>query len=194
MKVVIWDVDDVLNDLMGEWLKRSWRKMNPNCSLEYPMLTRNPPHELLGVPKGQYLDSLDAFRQNHFMDLKPLPEMQDWFHSYGHKARHIAVTSVPLKASHLSASWVFSHFGRWIRSFHVVPSPRPGDLSETGNPTKAEFIYAFSKADLVVEDNPETITSLRQKGINTLTVPRPWNRSAETVGDTLAKLSHFIAK
>jgi hypothetical protein len=192
MKVIMWDVDDVLNDLMGEWFRSSWQKTHPECPMEYSLITSNPPHELLGVPKEEYLESLDAFRQNNFKDLKPLPEMLDWFSLHGHKARHIVVTSVPLKSAHCSAEWVFTHFGRWIRSFNIVPSPRPGDAPETGSTTKAEYISAFDRIDIVVEDSPETLRSMEDLGIQTVTVPRPWNQSFGVTTDALAQLDSLI--
>lgn len=192
MKVIMWDVDDVLNDLMGEWFRSSWQKTHPECPLEYSMITRNPPHELLGVPREEYLSSLDVFRQNCFKNLKPIPEMQEWFSLHGHKAQHIVVTSVPLKAAHCSAEWVFTHFGRWIRSFNIVPSPRAGDATETGATTKAEFIRSFSKIDIVMEDSPETLRSMEKLGIKTVTVPRPWNQSSGVTSDALALLSSLI--
>jgi hypothetical protein len=192
MKVIMWDVDDVLNDLMGEWFMSSWMKTHPDCSLDYSMITRNPPHELFGVPKEEYLESLDAFRQNHFKDLKPLPDMQEWFSLHGHMARHIVVTSVPLKSAHCSAEWVFTHFGRWIRSFNIVPSFRPGDALETGATSKAEYIRSFSKIDIVVEDSPETLRSMEELGIRTVTIPRPWNQSFGVTADALAQLNSLI--
>ena len=192
MKVIVWDVDDVLNDLMGEWLRLCWKRENPQCSLEYSMITSNPPHELLGVAKEIYLKSLDAFRQRHFKNLQPLPEMLEWFGLHGNRAHHIALTSVPIKAAHYSAEWVFSHFGKWIRSFNIVPSPRPEDPPEIGSSSKADYICSFSRADIVVEDNPDTLTSMKNLGIRTVPMPRPWNRFPGVPADALAQLNSLI--
>ena len=188
----MWDVDDVLNDLMGEWFRMSWLKNHPECSLDYSMIIHNPPHELLGVSKVEYLNSLDAFRHNHFKDLNPLPEMLEWFSNNGSKAHHIVVTSVPLKAAHLSAEWVFKHFGRWIRSFNIVPSPRPGEAPEKEITTKAEYIRSFSKIDIVVEDSHETLRSMEEIGINTVAIPRPWNEFCGVTSDALTQLNSLI--
>lgn len=188
----MWDVDDVLNDLMWEWFTSSWRITHPECCLEYSMITRNPPHELLGVPKNEYLDSLDAFRNNSFRALKPIPEMLEWFRLNGRKAEHIVVTSVPVSAAHHSAEWVFAHFGEWIRSFNVVPSTRLGDIPDHGPKTKAEFIRTFSKVDIVVEDNPETICSMQQLGISTITIPRPWNEYKATLPEAMEGLTTLL--
>jgi len=193
MKVIMWDMDDVLNDLMGEWLRSSWLITHPECAMEYSMITCNPPHELLGVHKEEYLKSLDAFRQNHFKDLKPLPEMLEWFSLHGHKARHVVVTSVPIKAAHYSAEWVFTNFGHWIYSFNIVPSPRPDDPPVVGANTKADYLRAnFSRIDLVVEDNPETLESMKSQGIDTVTIPRPWNGAQGSLGEALSRLTDLI--
>lgn len=184
MKVIMWDVDDVLNDLMGDWFSLSWLPAHPNCTLKYSGMTKNPPHELLGVTKSEYLDSLDAFRQSSFKELKPLPEMLEWFSLYGNKAEHRVVTAVPTNASHYSAEWVFRHFGTWIHSFNIVPSPREGQ-EDHGVKSKSEYIRTFSRVDLVVEDNLDTIRSMKELGIETVTIPRPWNSASGTLAESL---------
>jgi hypothetical protein len=195
MKVIMWDVDDVLNDLMGEWFRKSWLPKHPECVLGYEGITRNPPQELLGVTRKEYLTSLDEFRLSSFRDLEPLVEMREWFALHGHKARHIVVTSVPIQSSSRSAEWVFTHFGRWIHSFNIVPSPRSDDPPGLGATTKADYLRAtFSRVDLVVEDNPETLESMKRQGIETVTIPRPWNGAQGTLGGALSLLSQMIEK
>lgn len=187
----MWDVDDVLNDLMGEWLRSKWLPMHPKCPVDYQGISVNPPHELLGVDKREYLDSLDAFRNNSFRALKPIPEMLEWFRLHGRKAEHIVVTSVPVLAAHHSAEWVFTHFGEWVRSFNIVPSPREGSRDH-GATSKSDFIRIFSKVDVVVEDNLETIRSMREMDLSTVTIPRPWNDSRQTLESTLNGLTKLV--
>jgi len=117
--------------------------------------------------------------------------MIDWFRLHGRKAEHFVVTSVPLIAAHLSAEWVFSHFGKWVRSFNIVPSPREGD-HDHGVSRKSDFLRTFAKVDIVVEDNLETIRSMREMGISTVTIPRPWNDSMETLEYTLNGLANLV--
>ena len=191
MKVIMWDVDDVLNDLMGEWFRSSWLPHHPECPVTYSGITVNPPHELLGVSKHEYLASLDVFRQKYFKDLKPLPEILKWFQLHGKKAEHLVVTSVPIIASQHSAEWVFTYFGEWVRSFNIVPSTRAGN-HDYGAKSKADYIRTFSKVDLVVEDNPETLRSMKELGIETVTIPRPWNESTETIETTLTGLTKLL--
>ena len=74
---IAWDVDDVLNSLTTEWFAQY--KKEHNISLAFTDLTSNPPHNLLGIRKQEYLDSLDKFRAQHLMDLPPNSEMLFWF-------------------------------------------------------------------------------------------------------------------
>ena len=193
MKVIMWDVDDVLNDLMGAWFRESWIPHHPGCTLKYAGITENPPHRLLGATKSEYLASLDAFRQSSFKELKPLPEMLEWFGLHGKKAEHLVVTAVPAKTAHHSAEWVFKHFGTWIHSFNIVPSPRDG-WEDHGAKSKSEYIRTFSKVDLVVEDNLSTIRSMNELGIETVTIPRPWNSACGTLVESLAAITQKLSK
>ena len=49
MKTIIWDVDDVLNDLMYSWFQEHRDLYNPDSTLKYQDITQNPPHEILGI-------------------------------------------------------------------------------------------------------------------------------------------------
>ena len=123
MKTIIWDVDDVLNDLMKEWLDKHWLPSYPDCAIRYEDLIENPPHNILHITIDNYRRSLDEFRMNRGSELRPVMEVHDWFKANGNKFRHIALTAVPLSLAHISAAWVYKYFGTWIRSFNVVPSP-----------------------------------------------------------------------
>src|SRR5262245_50873043 len=125
-KTIAWDVDDVLNDLMGAWVAAFCHTQGRECPGTSD-LTANPPHELLGIALSDYLADLDRFRRTAYGTLTPVPEMLAWFERFGADYRHLAVTAVPLCAAPASAAWVLRHFGRWIRTFHVVPSLRVND-------------------------------------------------------------------
>ena len=62
MKTIIWDVDDVLNDLMRAWFEDYAALNGTHTHITYDRLTSNPPHELLGISRMEYLESLDKFR------------------------------------------------------------------------------------------------------------------------------------
>ncbi len=183
-KTLAWDVDDVLNDLMGAWLAAFCRKQG-RVGLDETNLTANPPHELLGLSLTHYLADLDRFRQADYDSLLPRPEVLTWFEQHGSSYRHLAVTAVPLTAASCSAAWVLRHFGRWIRTFHVVPSPRPNHPAPVYDGSKAEFFRWLSKVDLFVDDQPENVAAARTAGVPSLLWPRPWNDNSNTPVDAL---------
>ena len=110
LPLIAWDVDDVMNDLTRRWLEDRWLPAHPACGLKYEHIVENPPHSLLGVPLGEYLQSLDEYRMEKYLALEPNPVLLKWFETNGAEFRHIVVTAVPLLTASLSAKWVFQHF------------------------------------------------------------------------------------
>jgi hypothetical protein len=193
MHTIAWDVDDVLNDLAHAWFETSWKVTHPHCVLRYEQLTANPPHALLGARLDEYLASLDAFRLSaHFAALAPRPEVLRWFASEGERFHHLALTAVPLRAAPDSAAWVLRHFGRWIRSFHFVPSPRPGDPEVTYDSSKEAFLRRHSTIDLLIDDNPAHVEGARRAGVRGILFPRPWNKAKHSVSEVLAEVSRLM--
>jgi len=192
MKTIAWDVDDVLNDLMGEWLARGWKREHPECELALADVVENPPHQLLGTSLDEYLASLDRFRLAHGDSLAPVPEIARWFEANGARFRHLAVTAVPRRAAHVTAAWVTRHFGTWIQLFAFVPSARAGETPPSGARTKAELLQ-WAKADAFVDDNPEWIEQARAAGIESFEMPRPWNRAGGDRAQILAELVRRFA-
>ncbi len=192
MKTIVWDVDDVLNDLMRAWFEDWAARDERGRALSYDRLCVNPPHELLGISRLQYLLSLDDFRlSGKAAQMGPVPEVFEWFCRYGDKARHVALTAVPLRTAHVSADWVMRHFGRWVRSFNVIPSPRTGEEIRYDD-GKAGFLKWWAKADLLVDDGEKNIEGAAALGLRTLLFPRPWNREKAGIEDTLAALTDFV--
>src|SRR5437667_12404182 len=121
MLTIVWDVDDVLNNLMSAWLQEAWLPAHPACKVTYSELRGNPPHEILGVTKAEYLNSLDAFRaSDRAQQLTPHPEILNWLRTHGGRYRHMALTARPLASAGSTADWVFRHFGHYIRCYGVV--------------------------------------------------------------------------
>lgn len=187
---IIWDVDDVLNSLTQVWFETHWLREHPECSLRYEELVENPPHRLLQVPLGVYLDSLDRFRTTGpFARLEPVAEVLAWFEQHGEAFRHIALTATPLQSASHSAEWVMRLFGRWIRGFCLVPSAREGRPHPRFDLTKAEFITWWGKGDVFVDDNPGNIEAARALGLRTVLIPRPWNECRLTLAQSLQQLT-----
>jgi len=189
LKTIVWDIDDVLNDLTAVWFEHAWRPEHPT-SLRFEDLTENPPHRILGVPLADYLASLDAFRASALGQSLPVrADVLRWFNEHGAAFRHIALTSTPFASAPASASWVLRHLGRWIRVVGFVPSPRPDDLPPRYDETKRAFLEWWGKADYFVDDRPDNVAGAQPAGITAFLAPRPWNGATENPLTKLAAVS-----
>lgn len=186
---IVWDIDDVLNNLMQIWFETWWLPRHQDCTLTYQDIRENPPHRLLSSSKSSYLESLDAFRlSTNYEGMQPDPGVLDWFHRHGHSYHHIALTSVPRKAAHISASWVLRHFGDWIRTFHFVPSSRAGEDLPYYEGKKSEYLQKLKQVDVFIDDNPANIHNTRSLGIRCFMVSRPWNHGGMPLNKILDHL------
>jgi hypothetical protein len=191
MKTVIWDVDDVLNDLMKMWFEEKWLPAHPECKLTFEDLTENPPLGVLGITMETYLKSLDEYRVTNYESLEPVSDVLAWFNLNGFMFRHVALSSCPLFFAPISAKWVFKHFGHWVRGFHFVPSKRPGLNVPKYEDTKVQVLERFFEADIFIDDNPLNVREAEKRGIKTILWPRPWNNSRMKISEALALLSHY---
>jgi hypothetical protein len=194
MLTVVWDVDDVLNDLMVQWFTHGWRKEHPDCRLYYADLAANPPHAVLGVDCEDYLASMDVFRKTErASNMLPNPEVLAWFREQGYRFRHIALTARPLETAPEVAHWVMRHFGNWIRCFGVVPT-----RTEIGAPlydrSKGEYLAWLGRGDVLVDDSMENNRQAAALGLKTLLVRQPWNNGKSTTCELLRQLTEMAAK
>lgn len=188
MKTIVWDVDDVLNELMKTWFE-SWRDEHRECAVGYSDFKENPPHEILGITEDSYFQSLDSFRLLHYQAMEPLAIMKQWFTEHGNHFHHCALTAVPHRAASVSAQWTLAHFGQWIRTFHFVPSKRYHEAIAQYDRDKAELLKRQQAVDLFIDDSPENVTRAREAGINALLFPRPWNNSSMSVRELLSRVT-----
>ncbi len=193
MITIAWDVDDILNDLMRCWLVNKWLPEHPDCKVSFEQITENTPERIINSTKEDYLLSLDSLRLSKaYSEMKPNPEVLAWFEKFGDKARHIALTSVPIKAAHISADWVMRNFGRWIRSFNFVPSLRANEQAPNYGNTKADYLKWLNKIDILVEDSEENIREAKELGIRGILVGKPWNKSNLSVKGALEEINKII--
>jgi hypothetical protein len=194
MLTIVWDVDDVLNGLMRDWFEQEWKPQRPDCRLAYDDLTENPPHDVLGISRGEYLDSLDRFRlSTAARNMAPNPEVSDWFRSQGAEFRHIALTARPLDTAPAAAEWVMRHFGDYIRVFGVVPCrSAPGVPAYDGS--KSEFLEWWGRGDILVDDSRENVLAAERVGVSGVQFPQPWNDSRGTTRDALALLTETVLR
>jgi hypothetical protein len=191
---IIWDVDDVLNNLTCLWFENYWVKSHPECLLKYRDMTINPPYKLLGVEIGEYRASLDSFRLSGvYENMLPAEEVIGWFRLYGEEFRHVVLTAPPLRATSIAAEWVLRHFGGWVRSYNFVPSKRDGEKIPLYDQTKKEFLSWLGKGDVLVDDNVENIEAAKSLGMKTVLIPQPWNDSRQTLPESLESLL-FLAR
>jgi hypothetical protein len=165
MLTIAWDVDDVLNELMREWLRQEWLPGHPACALTYEHLAENPPHRLLGASWEEYARSLDRFRNSSSArSLAPSPDVLSWLTSHGGNFRHLALTGRPLHTVPVLAEWVFFHYGKWIRTFSYVPSRDDVEMPVYDR-SKRDYLQWLGRADVLVDDNRENIEAAISLGI-----------------------------
>ncbi|MEI1376526.1 hypothetical protein PQG02_19210 [Nostoc sp. UHCC 0926] len=192
MLTIVWDVDDVLNNLMLMWWEQSWLLYHPTCTIKYTEFNKNPPHLILGIEKEEYLNSLDDYRlSGGISQLKPEPEVLEWFKKWGSYFRHIALTATPIKTAPLMADWVIRHFGKWIRCFAFVPSYRVGNLIPEYDQDKESFLAWWKQGQIMIDDNPNHIQAAQKLGMKTFLMPQPWNNSRMTRTEILDSLTNL---
>lgn len=192
IRTVVWDVDDVLNDLMQAWFATVWLPEHPGEVVRYEGLSENPPHGLLGIARDEYLASLDGFRLGPaYAGLEPNPDILSWLAEEGGNCRHVALTATPLRAAPGTAAWVLRHFGRWIREFAFIPAERNGETLPAYDANKGEWLARHGDSSVLVDDSPQNIAAARAAGIATLSWPRPWN-DGSTTAETLRALSRYV--
>lgn len=184
MKTIVWDIDDVLNDLTQQWLEKCWLTSHPECTVRFEDLEENPPHRVLGISSAEYLASLDAFRLSPIVGaMLPDALLMTWFRDNGIRFRHIALTARPRKTVSPAIDWMLRYFGEWFQTFSFVPAARPGEAPGHPDHNKAAFLEWLSKADYFIDDNTENVKAARHLGIAAFLVSRPWNSEGLTLGD-----------
>jgi FMN phosphatase YigB (HAD superfamily) len=194
MLTIVWDVDDVLNDLMEQWFHKAWKRERPECRTAFHELSENPPHAALGVTREEYLASMDSFRRSQAgVQLTPNAEVLRWFAAHGAKARHIALTSRPLETAPDVAAWVMRHFGAWVRCFGVVPTRAP-EGTPVYDRDKGEYLRWLGKGDVLVDDTRENLRAAAAIGMKTLEWPQPWNDSRRSTAEVLEELKEMTER
>jgi len=192
MRTIVWDVDDVLNDLMHAWFTSVWKPAHPRSPLRYRDIADNPPYRSLGIAPAEYLASLDRFRLSEEARLMaPNASVLEWLRSYGDGYRHVALTARPLDTAPAAAEWLFRHFGEYFRCFGVVPS-RPSPLTPVYDRDKGDFLSWLGQADFLVDDSPENLAAARKMGITPVLYPQPWNGATHSVADVLRTLTEPV--
>jgi hypothetical protein len=185
--LVVFDIDDVLNNLMYDWLL--YFNINNN-SFKYDDIIENPPYKILKISKKKYLESLDNFREEKYLSLRPNRDILEWFEKYGDNFHFAALTSTPRKFASISAFWAMKYFGNWVRSFNFIPSKRDGTLDIVYDELKADWLYR-NHADIFIDDSFENCKNAVELGIESYVLKQPWNNGFE-LEDILERLSEKV--
>ena len=193
MKLIVWDIDDVLNDLLKCWFEDfNQSTATKKKKMAYKDLSQNPPYAVLGITRHAFLASLDKFRiSKKGRNLTPNPQILEWLRQYGSGFRHMALTSRPRKSMPMISEWLFRHFGDWIRTVSFVPSFREVEKLPVYDGSKAEFLKWFKKADFFIDDMTENVNAAKLLGIEAFEYPQPWNGTPLTVEEMFYNLSKF---
>lgn len=192
-RTVVWDVDDVLNELTRSWLNDIWVPAIPQRVVRYEDLRENPPHALLGIGLGEYLSSLDQFRlSSGYARLAPNPEILAWLRENGDRCRHVALTATALRTAPTTADWVLRNFGRWIREFAFIPALRDGEDLPVYDTDKRMWMARLGDDALLIDDSPQNVAGATAGGVEALCWPQPWNAGGSSVIRTLQALTRFI--
>jgi phosphoglycolate phosphatase-like HAD superfamily hydrolase len=192
MLTILWDADDVLNNLMWAWFHDEWLPTHPECNLQYADLTENPPDRVLGIAKRAYLESLDSYRLTcKGRSLEPNREILEWLTAYGANCRHGILTARPLESLPYVAEWSFRHFGPFVRLFGVVPV-RLGSGVPAYDQDKGDFLQWLGRADVLVDDSEQNVEMAQRAGVRSVLFPQPWNSNRRTVAETLRLLTDVV--
>ncbi len=191
---IFWDVDDVLNDLMKEWLEHY--SHDKGLHMDYVQLISNPPHELLGISIHAFRESLDEFRLSEkFSKLQPIPSVYKWFETKAASTRNIALTATSIRTAPCSSAWVYKNYSTWIRTFHVVPSPRRNEVLPEYDRDKIDAMSQLSRNGILIDDNEDNVQKAVSSGYSGLIFPRPWNSNAgQSIDDFLKGLDRTLEK
>ena len=182
MKTIVWDIDDVLNDLQRSWLDVEWNGKHPGRMIKYAQLTVNPPHDLLKIDIHSYRESLDAFRLSaRAGTMKPDPQVYNWFTRYGHLFRHVALTARNIGTVSVAIQWLLDHFGQWFQTIAFIPSERRHESPKQPDRRKVDYLVWLNRADYYIDDNSINVREASAIGVCAFLVSQPWNNSQQTL-------------
>ena len=174
LPLILWDVDDVLNDLTRVCVEKVLPAHFPGIG--YEMLKHNPPLPELECDREKYTAILDECREQYLCRLTPQKEVVDFFRKYGKLFHSLALSAAPMRYAPVSAEWVLRHFGAWIQGTLYVPSFRKDFTVESVMfKDKGEAVELLN--GILVDDSPENVARARKKGGKALLFPAPWNEN-----------------
>lgn len=174
------DIDDTLNNLMQVWLLHY--NLQRGTLFKFEDLKVNPPHEILGITKKDYINNLDKFKINYYNKVIVNKKFWWWFDINGTKANFIAITSTSMETVSESSKWLFNCFGEWIRNYVVIPNHTDKYHEYKYFQSKAQWMDWFGKVDIYIDDNEKSIKQVNEicPKVKTICIKQPWNSGLET--------------
>ena len=174
--LLIWDIDDVLNELIPLCIDTTAQKLKPG--IKWTDVHSNPPLQELGCTLDEYRQVLDECRDSYLYDCPPRQEVLEFFQEWGTHFRSVTLSSAPMHMAPRSAEWVLRHFGAWIQGTIFVPSPRKHvSVASALFASKAEAVLALGGT--LIDDMPVNVEKVRAVGGKALYFPAPWNRNKD---------------
>jgi phosphoglycolate phosphatase-like HAD superfamily hydrolase len=174
-KLIVWDLDDVLNEFTRDWLRLAWKAEHPECRAVYDDLHVNPPLQELGITLLQYLASIDRFRLSiEGATMTPNWPVLEWFKGNGDRFRHTILTARHGWSASVAIAWVKVNFGKWIEAIHSVGVARSENFVTEIARRKAKWLR-HSGASIFVDDSQANMEAAADAGIRALLFPQPWN-------------------
>ena len=162
--------------------------------IQYEQIVQNPPHDILGISKEKYLQTLDKFRTMMYFTLKPNQEILNWFEKNGSKAHFSVLTATPSSCVTFSSRWIFDNFGKWIRTFAYIPSKREGVNDLVFDSTKADWLVR-NHVNIFIDDSPKNIIEVQVRSdnkINCYLVKQPWSNEGMPISDILKEIEEKL--
>lgn len=190
MKTICWDVDNVLNNLIEEWLiYYKYVNLGKYDHIKFNQLLHYNLYNSLNITEKEFIESLDYFTINYYKTLKPNKVILNWFTLYGHLTHNIVLTAFPLRYIEISAQWVLKYYGQWIRSYAFTPLEIREDTI-IYDKTKSDYINRMGNIDIFIEDSEKNI--LNSQATNNLILKRPWNNSEMDEIRLLKEINNLI--
>lgn len=182
----LWDIDDVLNDLVQLCINTTAQCLAPGISFD--QIYNNPPLEELNCTPADYMKILDECREQYLFQQPPKREVLDFFESCGNRFHALTLSSAPMDLAPRASEWVLRHFGRWIQGTIFVPSPRKH--IPAGSVLFASKAEAVNKLNgILIDDMPINVEAVRHAGGRAIYFPAPWNENRDIpVKDFLEQL------
>jgi uncharacterized protein len=171
IKIAI-DLDDTLSSLIAEFIK--WHNREYNTIWEYADATDYHWEVWMGTTEEYAVRTIHKFFETpEFANLPVLSGAKDWINSLKDNYDLYIVTARQSLVEDITREWINKNFPN---TFQDIVLGNHYALDGTRGPSKGELCEKLG-CKVLVDDNIYHIDSLLKRGIKTIILDRPWNRS-----------------